>query len=283
VIVVAIVAALLAVVLVADRVAVIRAQDRVGRQIADRGSSAKPHVNIAGFPFLTQVAVRRLNKVVIRAEGAKLGPVEVKCLDLTLHRIRAGSGGRTASRLSGAALVGFAALATMTGTPGLTLSAGGPDRVKITAGLGPVTGTATARVTWAGPGGIRIAVISVAGIPVAVPGPLRDITVPLPALPPGMTIPGRQRHRPGPAGAHRRPGRHSRRPARQRPPPVTIWCQCAARTCMPGWNWQNWMRGSEQYGTARDPEINAALSEGWGWLTASLCATRPSPRRMLTE
>src|SRR5579864_5392892 len=33
-----------------------------------------------------------------------------------------------------------------------------------------------------------------------------------------------------------------------------------------GWNWQNWMRESEQYGTARDPAINAALSEGWAWL-----------------
>ncbi len=33
-----------------------------------------------------------------------------------------------------------------------------------------------------------------------------------------------------------------------------------------GWNWQNWMRESEQFGTARDPEINLALSEAWGWL-----------------
>jgi hypothetical protein len=33
-----------------------------------------------------------------------------------------------------------------------------------------------------------------------------------------------------------------------------------------GWNWQNWMRESEHYGKARDPEINAALCEGWGWL-----------------
>lgn len=33
-----------------------------------------------------------------------------------------------------------------------------------------------------------------------------------------------------------------------------------------GWNWQNWMRGAEQSGTARDPEVNAALAEGWGWL-----------------
>ena len=188
--VVAIVAALLAVVLVADRVALICAEDRVARQIGDRGFSAKPHVTIAGFPFLTQVAARRLNKVVIRAEGKKLGPVEVKRLDLTLHGIRASSGGNTASRLSGTALVGFAGLARMIGTPGLTLSAGGPDRVGITAGLGQVTGTATARVTRAGPGGIRIAVISAGGIPVAVLGPLRDITLPLPALPLGMTIQG---------------------------------------------------------------------------------------------
>jgi LmeA-like phospholipid-binding len=149
--VVAIVAVLLAGVLMADRVAVICAADRVARQIGDRGFSAKPHVTIAGFPFLTQVAARRLNKVVIRAEGKKLGPVEVKRLDLTLHGIRASYGGRTASRVSGTALVGFAGLARMTGTPGLTLSV---------------------------------------GIPVAVLGPLRDITLPLPALPLGMTIQG---------------------------------------------------------------------------------------------
>jgi uncharacterized protein (TIGR02391 family) len=33
-----------------------------------------------------------------------------------------------------------------------------------------------------------------------------------------------------------------------------------------GWNWHNWMRESEQHGTARDPEINLALSEAWSWL-----------------
>ena len=32
------------------------------------------------------------------------------------------------------------------------------------------------------------------------------------------------------------------------------------------WNWQNWMRESEQYGTARDPEIGLALCEAWSWL-----------------
>jgi hypothetical protein len=76
----------------------------------------------------------------------------------------------------------------MTGGPGLTLAAVGPGRVKITAGLGQVTGTTTARVTRAGPGGIRIVVISAGGIPIALLGSLRDIIMPLPALPLGVTI-----------------------------------------------------------------------------------------------
>ena len=70
-------------------------------------------MSIAGFPFLTQLAARRLDKVVISAAGKKLGPVQVRRLDVTLHGIRArpGGNGRTASRLSGTALVGFAGLA----------------------------------------------------------------------------------------------------------------------------------------------------------------------------
>lgn len=33
-----------------------------------------------------------------------------------------------------------------------------------------------------------------------------------------------------------------------------------------GWNWQNWMRESEQEGNASDRDISGALSEGWSWL-----------------
>lgn len=44
-----------------------------------------------------------------------------------------------------------------------------------------------------------------------------------------------------------------------------------------GWNWQNWMRGAEQQGTARDHEVAGALAEGWGWLmTHGLVARDPS-------
>jgi len=44
-----------------------------------------------------------------------------------------------------------------------------------------------------------------------------------------------------------------------------------------GWNWQSWMRESEQYGTAHDPEIGLALSEAWSWLiTHGLVVRDPS-------
>ena len=189
-IIVAVVVAFSAVLLIADRVALSYAEDRVARQIGDRGFRAKPHVSIAGFPFLTQVAARCLTKVVVSAAGKKLGPVEVKRLDLTLYRIRVRSRchASTAAQLSGTALVGFAGLAGVAGLPGLTVAADGPDRVKISAGPGQGTAIATARVTPAGPGGIRLAVISAGGIPVAALGSLGGITVPLPALPLGMTV-----------------------------------------------------------------------------------------------
>ena len=44
-----------------------------------------------------------------------------------------------------------------------------------------------------------------------------------------------------------------------------------------GWNWQNWMRQSEQDGTAQDGEIGLALSEAWSWLmTHGLVVRDPS-------
>jgi hypothetical protein len=158
--------------------------------MTNRGLPTKPHVTITGFPFLTQVAIRLLNKVTVSAAGGKLGPMGVKRLDVTAYMVRLNASyhASAASQLSGTALIGFASLAGITGLPGLTVSADGPDRVKITADLGLFSGSATARVTRAGHGGIRIAVIAAGGIPVRVLGPLGDITLPLPALPLGMTI-----------------------------------------------------------------------------------------------
>ncbi|HUZ37325.1 MAG TPA: DUF2993 domain-containing protein [Streptosporangiaceae bacterium] len=187
-----VVVALLLIALIVDRVAVVYAENRVATQIQDRGFTSKPHVTITGFPFLTQVVSRHLDKVLISTAGEKLGPVDVKRIDATLSGIRLNSGynGGTVSQLSGTALIGFAGLAGAAGVPGLTVSAGGPGQVKITADLGVVSGTATARVTRAGPGKIRIMVTSAGGLPASTLGSLRDVTLPLPALPMGMSIRG---------------------------------------------------------------------------------------------
>ncbi len=182
--------AVLVALLAADRVAAGYAEDWLAARIGSQGFAARPQVTIMGFPFLTQAAARRLGQVMISAGGRKLGPVEVKRLDLTLSGVRLSTrpGGATAATLTGTALIGFAGLAGMGGLPGLTVSADGPGELKITASLGPVSGTATARVSRAGPGGIRIAVISAGGIPLGMLGSLRDITLPLPGLPPGTTV-----------------------------------------------------------------------------------------------
>jgi LmeA-like phospholipid-binding len=148
----AVVVALLAALLAADRVAVMRVQGRIAAHMGDWGFPAGPQVRIAGFPFLTQLAARRLSKVVICAAGKQLGPVQVKRLDVTLYGVRASRGGtgRTASRLSGTALVGFAGLADAGRTPGRAVCGG--------------------------------------GIAVAAPAFLRDITFSLSALPLAMMI-----------------------------------------------------------------------------------------------
>jgi hypothetical protein len=148
----AVVVALLAALLAADRVAVMRVQGRIAAHMGDWGFPAGPQVRIAGFPFLTQLAARRLSRVVICAAGNKLGPVQVKRLDVTLYGVRASRGGtgRTASRLSGTALVGFAGLADAGRTPGRAACGG--------------------------------------GIAVAAPAFLRDITFSLSALPLAMMI-----------------------------------------------------------------------------------------------
>ena len=148
----AVVVALAAALLAADRIAVVRVQGRIAAQLEGWGFPAGPHVKIAGFPFLTQLAARRLGKVVIRAAGKKLGPVQVKHFDITLYGVRAGRGGtgRTASRLSGTALIGFAGLPEAGRTPGRAVRA------------------------W--------------GIPVAAPGFVREIAFSLSAMPLAMMI-----------------------------------------------------------------------------------------------
>jgi hypothetical protein len=74
---------------VADRVAVGVAEDRVGEQIAAKGGLAgTPEVDIAGFPFLTQAFAGRYDDVRISLTADELGQPAGTRADIALHGVQ---------------------------------------------------------------------------------------------------------------------------------------------------------------------------------------------------
>jgi hypothetical protein len=185
-----IVIVLLGLAVIADRVAVAYADNKVAGQMQSQGFTSKPQVSINGFPFLTQVIGRDLHNVTISATALAEGQVQISRLDATLHEVRINSGfsGGTVGQLDGTALLSFADLARATGTPGITLSNKGNDEVRASVNVGSITGTATAQVTRVSRNEIHIHVISAQGIPSSALGSLGDLNVPIPNLPMGLSI-----------------------------------------------------------------------------------------------
>jgi len=73
---------------VADRVAVAVAEDRVADRIAEQGGlSGPPEVDIAGTPFLTQALAGRYDEVRITLGAADLGQPEGTGADVTLRGV----------------------------------------------------------------------------------------------------------------------------------------------------------------------------------------------------
>jgi hypothetical protein len=175
---------------VADRAAAAYVDNRVASQMQSQGFSSKPHVSIQGIPFLTQLASRDFQNVQITATGEKAGPVVIDHIDATLQGVKLNSGytGGTVSQLSGTGLITFGSLSGAAGAPGLKVTAISNDEVKIAIDLGIISGSATARVTKVGSNKIKITVVSAQGLPVSALGGLGDMTIPIPALPMGMTL-----------------------------------------------------------------------------------------------
>ncbi|WP_424212550.1 DUF2993 domain-containing protein [Streptomyces sp. BI20] len=125
----------------ADRWAVSYAEDELAGRIQARGQTTGTEVEIAGFPFLTQVAGRDLDEVRIRmdgisagAEGRRLRVAELTAVlrDVTLNE---GYDGGTAATAEGSGLIDYAAL-TEASDQGVTVTYGGePGKVKVTAGV----------------------------------------------------------------------------------------------------------------------------------------------------
>ena len=131
-IVLASVLVLLVLLVVLDRVAVAYADNQAAQQIKSQGFPTKPNVSIEGFPFLTQVASRRLNHVHITASQVKEGPVTLSLVaDATGVLLNPGYQGGTITHVTGTGLIGFSSLASaagVTGAPGLKISSAGGTR-----------------------------------------------------------------------------------------------------------------------------------------------------------
>jgi len=198
---------LIGLVLVADRVAVGFAEDRVAEQVAEKGGLAgTPEVDIDGFPFLTQAVGGRYDEVRISLTAEQLGQPEgtradvvLRGVEVPLSSVLAGSVQEVpVERIDGTATLSYALLSAQLGS-GTELEREG-DGLRITRTL-EVLGqqvrlTATGQVALEG-NDLVVDVEEASGAGVDVPGflldratDLLDLRYPVPALPFGLQLTG---------------------------------------------------------------------------------------------
>jgi len=184
--------AIIALLIGVDRVAAAYAANQIATKIQGYGFPVKPGVDVEGFPFLTQVASRQLDGIVVTAPKFPLGPVTAS-VELTATGIALNSGYQsgTIAQVNGTGLIAFSSLARLAGVssaPGLKVSRAGPQTVRLTLNLQILSASAIARVTKTGPNEFTIRVISASGVPPSLLGPIRHFTVHIPNLPEGLAV-----------------------------------------------------------------------------------------------
>ena len=130
-----VVVAVLALLLIADRVGVVIAEDAAGNTIeSSQHLKSRPDVDITGFPFLTQLATGKYDKIIVTAKDVPLGRA---AHFLTLSRIRVVLHSLTVSRdfssvraktATATALLGYAQLGKALGA---TVSYAGSGRLAV--------------------------------------------------------------------------------------------------------------------------------------------------------
>jgi hypothetical protein len=123
-----------ALLVVADRVGVNVAEQRIGDQVkqevTSRGiRSSEPEVTVGGFPFLTQVLDGRYQSISIvlrnvEGEGVRLPRLDVEAHDVTatMQTLVSGDGKVVAKSVDGTATLSYASVADLIKQPGLTLA-----------------------------------------------------------------------------------------------------------------------------------------------------------------
>jgi hypothetical protein len=191
---------LLVLLVVSDRVANAYAENQMASQVqSSLGLSGKPHVTIHGFPFWTQLIAHDFKTVTITASNETInsasaggGALEIASLNATLHGLHFqgfNSNSATVDQFNATALINFTVLGNIGGVPqGVSLTQDGPNQVKATVSLGPISASADAQVTQTGPNKIHVHVSDFNGIPADQLGNFGDFTVTIPKLPAGVTI-----------------------------------------------------------------------------------------------
>lgn len=199
--------------LIGDRAAAWAAQRAVAEQAeqelaAHQVETAPPEVSIAGFPFLTQVAAGRYERVRLRLRDVGSGELRLPLVELTATGVTASAqtliqrdGPIDAEQVTGAATVGYEQVRAVTGRDELALGAdGGQVTVRLpTELLGtPLTLVGTAEVDISGQAiQVRVTDLSVEGgasLPEGVDALVAQVAqelsveVPLPPLPYGLSV-----------------------------------------------------------------------------------------------
>jgi hypothetical protein len=171
------------------------AENEVATEIQKQGISQKPSVSIAGFPFLTQVISRDIDRMQISWHDLQEGPVTFKSINAVLNGVHINSSfnGATVSQLTGTAVITFGALSNAVssqvgalgalGGAGLTLTDAGPDEIKASLDLVITSASATWRVSRLSGNRISIQLIDSSGLPSQLLGSVRNITIPLSGIP----------------------------------------------------------------------------------------------------
>ncbi|MFJ4965877.1 hypothetical protein EES43_15475 [Streptomyces sp. ADI96-02] len=156
----------------ADRAAVYFAESEAESRVRTSGGTGSAEITIGGFPFLTQLAGSRFDRVDVRLDGMETEAagrsVRVSEVRARLHDVELGPGysGATAARAAGTAVVSYADL-TAAAEDAVTVAYGGDGKVKVTGSvevLGkPVSRSVLSTVTRGDGGTIKVSADEVPG------------------------------------------------------------------------------------------------------------------------
>jgi hypothetical protein len=183
----------LIVLVIGDRVANAVAENSIANKIQSSGFPATPSVTIEGFPFLTQVIAHDIHRIDISASNVPAGPVNVNSIKATATGVHLNSSfnGATVDQINGTLFIAFSSLASAgnggTGA-GISLSADGPDQVKISAGIGPLSDSEVAKVSLTGSSQVSVQVLN-SGSPLSsVLSSFGSFSFTIPKLPAGLQV-----------------------------------------------------------------------------------------------